>query len=561
MIRRPTLLVLALALGAALAAPAVAEGGRVAIGLAPGANPAEVAAAVERRTGNRPVRLSPIRALVTDLPAGVSLRGIRGIRYVEPAFSRRLALTPSDPLASKQWYIAKSRFYESWPTLPALFNVRVAVIDSGVDSNHPELAKKISDSKSFVGGSALQDASGHGTFVSGIIAAGLDNGIGIAGLAPSAELLVAKVVTSSREIPVEAEVKAIRWAVQRRARVINLSFGGIRDPLDPNRDTFSQLEADAVAYAVSRGVVVVAAVGNGDHAPEMPWSYASYPAALPHVLGVSALNEAGVVPKYSNRDQIYNDLAAPGDRILSILPRSLTSRYPACSEQGYSSCGPDEYREAQGTSFAAPLVTAAAAQLLSVRPGLRPDQVTAILQETAVDMSPETGCVLCSQGRDEHSGWGRLDVAAALEALEGSLPARDRFEANDDAGRRAAFLTRSSRRLKATVDFWDDQDDVYAIRLQARQRVWVALAGSVTDDLSLALWLPRTRSVTNVANVRQRAKLSAHGDAREHVSFTAPVTGTYYIQVRISSPGHAGYRLNYVKRRLVSRVPRPDRAT
>jgi hypothetical protein len=393
--------------------------------------------------------------------------------------------------------------------------------------------------------------------VSGIIAAGLDNGIGIAGLAPSAELLVAKVVTSSREIPVEAEVKAIRWAVQRGARVINLSFGGIRDPLDPNRDTYSQLEADAVAYAVSKGAVVVAAVGNGDHAPEMPWSYASYPAALPHVLGVSAVNEAGAVPKYSNRDQIYNDLAAPGDRILSILPRSLTSRYPACSEQGYSSCGPDEYREAQGTSFAAPLVTAAAAQLLSVRPGLRSNQVVSILQRTAVDLTPGTGCASCSTGRDEHSGWGRLDVAAALKALGGPLPLRDRYEANDDAGPRATKLTRPSRRLKATVDFWNDQDDVYAIRLREGQRIWVALAGNDPyADLSLALWRPRTRSVTNLSNVRHRARLSARGGAREHVSFRAPVTGTYYLHVRISSPGHAGYRLTYVKQALVSRAPR-----
>ncbi len=554
MIRR-TLLV-TLALGATLVAPAVAEGKRVAIGLAPGANPTEVAAAVERRTGKRPVRLSPIPALVTDVPAGVSLRGIRGIRYVENAFSRRLAFTPTDPLASKQWYIAKSRFYESWPTLPPLFGVPVAVIDSGVDANHPELAKKISGSRSFVGGSPLQDASGHGTFVSGIIAAGLDNGIGIAGLAPSADLIVAKVVTPSREIPVEAEAKAIRWAVSQGARVINLSFGGVRDPVDPSRDTFSQLEADAVAYAVSRGVVVVAAVGNGDQAPGMPWPYASYPAALPHVLGVSAVNEAGSVPKYSNRDQIYNDIAAPGDRILSILPRTMTSRFPACSEQGYSSCGPDEYREAQGTSFAAPLVTAAAAQLLSVRPGLHPDQVTRILQHTAVDLTPQTGCVLCSLGRDEHSGWGRLDVAAALDAIEEPLPMRDRYETNDDVGKRAAFFSRSSRRLKATVDFWDDQDDVYAVRLQARQRVWVSLAAGDSADLSLALWLPQTRSVTNVPSVRHRAKLSARPGGHEHIAFTAPATGTYYFHVRISSPGHAGYRLTYVKRKLVSRPSR-----
>ena len=161
---------------------------------------------------------------------------------------------------------------------------------------------------------------GHGTFVAGIIAAGVGNGIGIAGLAPSAELLVAKVVTPSREIPIEAEAKAIRWAVENGARVINLSLGGIRDPLDPDRD--SLLAARGRRGRV-RGIERRRR-GRGRRERRQralePWPYASYPAALPHVLGVSAVNEAGGVPKFSNRDQVYNDLAAPGDRILSILP-------------------------------------------------------------------------------------------------------------------------------------------------------------------------------------------------------------------------------------------------
>ena len=88
-----------------------------------------------------------------------------------------------------------------------------------------------------------------------------------------------------------------------------MSFGGVRDPYDSSRDTFSQLEASAVAYAVSQGVLVVAAVGNADNAPQQPWGYAGYPAALPHVLGVSAVNRDGSVPLFSNRDSVYNDLA------------------------------------------------------------------------------------------------------------------------------------------------------------------------------------------------------------------------------------------------------------
>lgn len=541
---------LALLVGAAavawLALPATSSASRVAIGLEPGADVQAVVDAVERRAGRRVENLFPIPALVVDARAGVSFRGIRGIRYVERMVSRRLALTPTDPFVSRQWYLAQSRFYESWLTYPAFEPIPVAVIDSGVDPTHPELADRILASKSFVGGTA-RDSLGHGTFVAGLIAAGVDNGIGIAGLAPSAELLVAKVVTSSRSIPVAAEARAIRWAVENGARVINMSLGGLRDPLDPERDSFSRLEADAVAYAVQNGVVVVAAVGNDDQAPTSPWLFASYPAALPHVLGVSAVTQAGTVPKFSNRDRIYNDLAAPGEQILSIFPRPLTSRFPACAEQGYSSCGPEEYREAQGTSFAAPQVSAAAAILLSLRPQLRPEQVTTILERTAVDMDATTGCGACATGRDALSGWGRLDVAAAIAALA-KLPPRDVLEPNDDAGPRAAAISGTTRRVNATVDFWDDQDDVYSTRLRKAQRVYVGLTGASTGaDLSLALWRPGTQSIEDVRSFRMRVRVSARPGGREYFSYQAPATGDYFIQVRVSSPGSTRYRLAVVK--------------
>jgi subtilisin family serine protease len=520
---------------------------RVAVGLSKGADARAVARAVERRTGSRPESLAPIPALVAQVPRGVSLAGIPGIRYVEPIGARTVAMTPTDPLVSKQWYLTYSGFYQPWVTLPAFEPIPVAVIDSGVDAGHPELAGKILDAKSFVGGSARADSFGHGTFVAGLIAAGVDNGIGIAGLAPSAQLLVAKVVTRSRSIPVDAEAKAIRWAVENGARVINMSLGGIRDPLNPGRDTYSRLEADAVAYAVSNGAVVVAAVGNGDQAPTTPWKYASYPSALPHVLGVSATNDTGGIPRFSNRDAIFNDIAAPGLQILSILPRPLTARFPACSEQGYSSCGPDEYREAQGTSFATPQVTAAATVLLSLRPTLRPEQVTKILQSTARDLNVDTGCSECPVGRDALSGWGRLDVAAAVAALGSPLPQRDAFEANDDAGARAHPLSGETRRIKATVDFWDDQDDVYAIRLKEGQPVYIGLTGPAGADVSLAFWLPRARSITSARDLRFRAKVSARPGSRQYLSFRPKAAGTHFVQVRMSSPGSVRYRLTIIK--------------
>ena len=125
---------------------------------------------------------------------------------------------------------------------------------------------------------------------------------------------------------------------------------------------------------------------------------------------------------------------------------------------------------------------------------------------------------------------------------------RDRYEANDDAGARAYSLSGANRLLNATVDFWDDQDDVYAVKLKKGQRVYVGLTGSdSTVDLSLALWLPRTRSIETVSNIRFRAKVSARPAAREYFSYRAPARGTYSVQVRMSSPGLTSYRLRVVK--------------
>jgi thermitase len=153
----------------------------------------------------------------------------------------RSAFTTNDPLAPRQWYLQHDRAFDFWQTLPQLTPVKVAVIDSGIDGSHPDLVSRVVAQRSFVGGSALVDTDGHGTFVAGEIAAAPDNGVGIAGIAFPAQLVVAKVVSANGDLPLDAETKAIRWAADQGARVINLSLGGVRDPLDPKLDTYSPL--------------------------------------------------------------------------------------------------------------------------------------------------------------------------------------------------------------------------------------------------------------------------------------------------------------------------------
>ena len=451
------------------------------------------------------------------------------------------AFVPTDPLAAGQWYLAQDHAFDFWPELPVLAPVKVAVFDSGIDVGHPEFAGRIVAQKSFVGGD-VTDLDGHGTFVAGLIAAALGNGEGIAGIAFPAQLVVAKVVRADGTISPEGEAKAIRWAVDQGARVINLSLGGVRDPLDRGRDTYSPAEESAIEYASGKGAVIVAAVGNGDQAPRTPWRFASYPAALPHVIGVSALTQDGSVPSFSNRDPIYDDIGAPGEAILSTLPRAITAERPSCADQGYSDCGPLEFKLAEGTSFAAPQVAAAAALLLAVRPDLRPEQVSQLLYHSAVDVG--------APGRDPLSGWGRLDIAAALQAAtSGPLPPADSYESNDDAGTLAPQLYGRSRDIAATIDYWDDQVDVYRVKLRPGQAIFASLKGPAATDTNLVLWKPGTQRVEGLSVHIQanRATQSAGAGPNEHISYRARVGGWYYIEVKLATPGSGAYTLRYTK--------------
>jgi subtilisin family serine protease len=525
--------------------------GHVYAGVEPGADPHVVADAVERATGRGAEVLSGLHALSVDArPAQV--RPVPGVTWVEPEVVRRLAFNPTDPLAARQWYTAATHAYDAWEILPPLASVRVAVIDSGIDLSHPDLVPRVVAARSFVGGTA-QDTRGHGTIVAGIIGAELENSMGIAGLAPGAELLVAKVVADNGTISVEAEAKAIHWAVDHGARVVNISLGGLRDPSDPSRDTYSRLEQQAIAYAVRHGVVVVAAVGNADQAPRAPWRFASYPAALPHVLGVSALGRSGASPAFSNRDAVYNDVAAPGEDIFSTFPRKLTAVRPECQDQGYTPCATDQFRPPEGTSFAAPQATAAAADLLGVRPSLRPEQVIALIERNADDASASSGCRRCDPGRDPLTGWGELDVAAAISALDRPLPPRDAYEPNDDAGPDAYRLYfqagAKARFVRASVDFWDDQDDVYSIRLRAGDRLFVSLVPASSNHVALALWQPSTVSVTDLARQDLRLRASTRPGRRERLAYTAPQEGWYHLQVRLTEATYepVAYRLSLVR--------------
>jgi subtilisin family serine protease len=457
------------------------------------------------------------------------------------------AFDNTEPDAAKEWYLTSDQAWNYWPTMPQLYPVKVAVVDSGIDRGHPEFAGKIAAGKSFVGTPWDVDTDGHGTFVAGEIAADATNGQGIAGLAFNAQLLIAKVVRSDGSVSLRSEVAAIHWAADQGAQVINLSLGGVRDPLNPREDSYSPLEQAAVDYAYAKGAVVVAAVGNGPQSPRTPWPFALYPAALPHVLGVSAIRRDGSVPAYSNRDPVYNDIAAPGDDMFSTVPRAL-SNVASCNDAGYSDCGPDELRNGIGTSFAAPQVSAGAALLLGENPKLTPQQVMWLLERSAVDETPADGCSTCAAGRDRFTGWGKLDITAALQALESheSLPPVDRYEPNDDAGPWAHGLPPLPRTVRATLDYWDDDVDVYRISLHTGQTLFAHLTAPPNVHVPLSLWKPGTQHVLGLhAPIGNRLAVSTRVGGQSRLRYTARVAGVYYLELKLLRPSRAivGYRL------------------
>jgi subtilisin family serine protease len=227
----------------------------------------------------------------------------------------------------------------------------------------------------------------------------------------------------------------------------------------------------------------------------------------------------------------------------------MTALRPTCMDQGYSDCAPDDYANAEGTSFSTPQVSAAAAMLLAVDPNLKNSQVAAILEHTADDVNASTGCGKCAVGRDPYTGWGRLDVARAVAAVTaGPLPATDMYETNDDAGAQAWTIWGKQRSVDATLDYYDDPVDVYRVSLTGHEKLTARLTGGWQGaKVKLVLWRPDTASVANQQASTQRAAQSVASSGTQRLTFTAPGRGWYYVEAVVTAPGSGSYSLTLTK--------------
>ncbi|WP_344649779.1 S8 family serine peptidase, partial [Cryptosporangium japonicum] len=296
--------------------------------------------------------------------------------------------TSNDPYRASQWALTTLGAEKTWPASTGT-GVTVAVVDTGVQRNHPDLAGTVLAGVDLVGDvptstDGSNDENGHGTHVAGIVGAIANNQKGVAGLAPGVKILPVRVLDGDGAGYDSDIAQGIVKAVDRGVAVVNLSVGG----------TEAGATASAVKYALSKNVVVVAAAGN----ERQDGNAISYPAADAGVIGVAATDSTNTDAPFSNTGS-YVDLAAPGVGIWSTFKGST-------------------YKQLSGTSMATPYVSAAAALAKSVSPGLTPATMTTLLQSTATDIG--------KAGRDDATGYGLVNPYAAVCSLvscDGSTPA------------------------------------------------------------------------------------------------------------------------------------------
>ncbi|WP_240527938.1 S8 family serine peptidase [Synechococcus sp. 65AY640] len=311
------------------------------------------------------------------------------VEYAHPNYQFQAAFVPDDPLYPQQWNLRAIRMPEAWDISQGE-GVTVAVVDTGV-TRVPDLAQT-----QFVQGYDFvdddedpTDLNGHGTHVAGTIAQSTNNTLGVAGVAFKAKIMPVRVLDANGFGSLSDVVEGIRYAADHGATIINLSLGSRAS---------ARLMEEAVAYAHSKGVTIIAAAGNENS------SQVSYPARYPHVIAVSATGPDGSKAPYSNYG-VGVDIAAPGG--------AKTPEHPehGILQQTINRRNPNEpvFAYFQGTSMATPHVAGVAA-LIQAQGIKDPDKVEEVLKMSATPVPGD---------KQNFYGAGRLDAAKALARATG----------------------------------------------------------------------------------------------------------------------------------------------
>jgi subtilisin family serine protease len=314
------------------------------------------------------------------------------VSEVGPNTIRYAAAIPNDPNFSQQsTYLQAMNLPAAWDTTTGNDSMIMAIIDSGVQLNHPDLAGRLVPGWDFVNrDSDPTDDFGHGTMVAGIAAASTNNGRGVAGATWQGKIMPIKVLDSRGQADDEDIAAGIRWAVDHGANVLNLSLGG------PGEGT--GILQEAVNHATTRNVVVVAAAGNDGDKSVVEATAPHYPAACAGVIAVGSTDAAGNHSSFSSYGN-WIDVVAPGE--------VGANRGIATTMRGSS------YGTGSGTSFSAPLVAGVAALMRAANPNANQATISNRLIGSTRDLG--------QAGFDAVYGTGMVDATAALAAVSGAF--------------------------------------------------------------------------------------------------------------------------------------------
>ncbi len=291
---------------------------------------------------------------------------------------------PNDPYITNgsAWQFQSIGADKTWDQIANSETIGVAVLDTGLNTNHPDLIGRIISGYDYVSKTPLMtDQDGHGTMVSGFVAATADNGIGLSGVAGTANIKIAPYRVGTKSLSVANICAALMDAADRSdIKVINMSYGGY---------DYNNSEAAAIQYAKDRGKILVAAAGNEGEPTDPEAGLLAYPASYDGVISVAAINRSHDRASFSQ----YNnqvDLTAPGENV-------------------YTTSFTGEYTNDSGTSFSAPIVAGACGVLLAANNNLSADQVETALKSTALDLG--------DSGQDDYFGYGLIQLDQALEKV------------------------------------------------------------------------------------------------------------------------------------------------
>jgi subtilisin family serine protease len=303
------------------------------------------------------------------LPEGLSVKDAiikymedPSVEYAEPNYIKRISTMPNDPLFSQQWGLTKINAPGAWDITTGNSGVIVAVIDSGIALNHPDLIANIGPGFNFITNTNVPtDDNGHGTHVSGVVGAVGNNGIGVAGVMWNVKLMPLKFLDANGEGFITDEISAIEFAITHGAKIMNASFAG---------PDFSRSEYDEIKRADTLGVLLMAAAGNetanNDTIPSYPASFSNPTdpnlvknglSAVANVISVAATNQSDSLASFSNFGLNSVHVAAPGLSILSTIPFNLLPCTFHPFDPNYDYCS--------GTSQATPFVSGLAGLLYS----------------------------------------------------------------------------------------------------------------------------------------------------------------------------------------------------